>query len=464
MSAMGDRKATFSMNSPQPVPGGYGLPVLGKIAGLIDFFLVSGWEQFFRRRERKYGSKIFKVNLFQPTIAVLDHRAIVPLFGSDDLVQDYGFSWAVPPLPLVGNVPPSVFGAGPAHDRPKSLYLRLVQERSSTLVGTFDAIADEFIKRWTSLGRFGFRDELEDFAACFLFEWMLRARPDPKDVREVYNGIFTHFAVSITKHFRSSAYSRSVITYQRLLAFVKSAPGFGDILRLAREEGLTDEDAIAKQITFLLGMNSFLGTQSLLKSIVGELSLRPDLCATLRQESAAVLGAGAVDLRKLAAMPMLDRTLREILRLHPPVSFIFGRATRDRSLESSSGTFAIGKGDLVMGVIPFAHRDGSVFTRPEDFDPDRFNNPDASAHLIWPRGLHDAAVSPHDRTCPGKDVAILIAKLFCIALLKNDWRLKDPRPEWDRHRFSLNVAAPKGALDIESFHPRVDAAPATRAH
>jgi prostaglandin-endoperoxide synthase 2 len=447
-------KATFEFA--QAPPGAYRIPVVSTVLDTIDFLFVSGWEQFFRRRQRKYASTVFKANLFQPTTVVLDHQAIVPLFASDDLVQDYGFSWAIPPRPLVGNVAPSIFEAGPAHDRPKALYLHLLQKRAPSLATTFHEVAGEFTNRWVARRQFAWCDELEDFAVRFLFRWILGASPEPKDVRDLYNNIFTQFAAPITKYIPWSSYSRSVVIYERLLAFVKSSPGFPEILALAQGVGLTDTDAVAKQILFLLGMNSFLGNQNLFKSIVGELSLRPDLCRVLREEIAAVLGPqpGPVDLHKLVAMPMLDKTLREILRLHPPVFFIFGRATRDRFIESASGRFAIAKGELVMGVIALAHRDDKMFVNPDRFDPNRFDDPAASQHLIWPRGLHDSAPSAHDRTCPGKDVAILTAKLFCSTLLSGfTWKLKDPQPQWDHRQYSLNVAAPKGSLDVAHFGP-----------
>lgn len=452
---MGNRRATFER--PRTVPGSYGPPVLKPLVDTLDFMLVSGWEQFFRRRQRKYRSTVFKANLFgKPIVVALDHRTIAPLFASDDLIQDYGFGWAVPPLPLVGNVPPSVFGSGPAHDKPKELYQQLLRKRAATLVPVFHRVAGKFFDDWLARNRFSFQEELENFAATLVFQWILEEHPEPKDVREVYNNIFTHLFPSITRHIPWSSYARSLVIYPRLVAFVKSAAGFAEIAMLARGVGLDDEDVVAKHITFVLGMNSFLGIQSMLKSIVGELSQRPRLCDALRGEIAATLGAPAspVSFSQLGQLRMLDNTLREIFRLHPPVFFIYGRATRDRVLESDSGAFDIKSGELVMGVIPIAHTDPTVFDQPQVFDPDRFDNPSASEHLIWPRGLHDANVSPHDRTCPGKDVAIEIGKLFTIALLTMaDWRLRDA-PQWDRRRFSLNSAAPKGTLEIESFHHR----------
>jgi prostaglandin-endoperoxide synthase 2 len=456
-SSMGNRKATFS--AAQVPPGSYGIPVLGTIIDTFDF-VIHGWEQFFRSRQRKYGSTVFKANFAQPTIVALDHRAIVPLFAAADLVPDRpsrGFQFQLPPLPLVGDLPPSMYEAGPAHDNPKSLYMRMLKMRVPTLVSTFNETINEFTDRWLSLDQFSWADELEDFTVDFVFQWFLGMRPDSKKVRQLYNNIFTHYFVAITKYIPGSLYRRSLAFYGKLLTFVKSAPGFKDILAPAREEGLKDEDAIAKLITYVIGMNSFLGIQNLLKSIVGELSLDPKLCDELRTEMKEKLGPnlGDIDLKQLASLPLLDKTLREILRLHPPVFFISGRATRDRLIESSSGTFAIHKGELLMGVIPFAHHDASVFPRPDQFDPHRFDDEAASRHLIWPRGLQDGEAAPNNRTCPGKDVAVLIAKLFCFTLLtKFTWRLKDPQPIWDRHRFSLNVAAPEGALDVESFRFR----------
>src|ERR1700730_15315160 len=127
-------------------------------------------------------------------------------------------------------------------------------------------------------------------------------------------------------------------------------------------------------------MNSFLGVQSLMKSIVGELSLDAATCASLREEMTSELGSnpGEVKCKDLAKLPMLDKTLREVLRLHPPVFFATGRATQDRLIDSASGLFKLRKGELLIGVIPLAHRDASIFGRPDQFDPRRFDDQDAS--------------------------------------------------------------------------------------
>lgn len=454
-SAMGNRKVNFSAGLTPP--GSYGLPVLGTIIDTVDFFLVSGWKNFFERRRRKYGSPVFKVNLFRPTLAMLDGTAISALFKSKDLVQDYGFSWAVPPLELVGNVVPSIFKSGSAHDRPKALYMHLLQINAPMLDATFRTVLASFTRKWVASPRFSWRDELENFSATFLFTWFLGASPDPAKVRMLYNGIFLHFALPLSRLFPWSSFSKSRVIYKELLEFIKGAPKFSEIMTAAKEQGLENEDIVAKQIAFMIGMNSFLGTQNFLKSIVGELSDRPDLREALRAEIAVRLSdpQHGSDIMKVSQLPLLDKTLREILRLHPPVYFVFGRAMCDRLIESDAGSFVIRKGELAMGVIPFAHLDEFNFPKPADFNPDRFDEPVASAHLIWPRGRHDDAVLPEDRTCPGKDVAVLIAKLFAVNLLRDfDWQLSMRKQRWEQRFFSLNVAAPVGPLEVKTFRRR----------
>jgi cytochrome P450 len=432
-----------TMTALREPPGSYGLPLLGKIFGTAEFFLF-GWEQYFARRRDIHESTVFKVNLFQPTIAVLDQQGVAPLFADKTLVQDYGFSWAVPPRPLVGDVTPSIFEHGPAHDDPKAFYLALMAARGPALPQVFASVADEFFARWVERERFDWAGELEDFAISMIFEWLLGARPSTADVRLIYGGVFLHFMPWAEKLFPKSKYNLSLQAYGRLVDFIRNTPRYGEVAALARSHGLTDE-AIPHQLAFLLGMNGFLGTQSMLKSISGELSregaLQDDLAARL---------AGA-DLGAIFTDSLLDGTVREVLRLHPPVFFIFGRATVDRALSTASGDFAIRKGDLVMGVMPFALEDPAVYPDPLAFDPNRYVEAQAREALIWARGPQDRKVEPDDKICPGKDPAILIGKLFCARLASGyRWRLVDP-PHWTRKHYGLNVAAPVGSMTLESF-------------
>lgn len=439
----------------QKIPGSYGLPVIGMLSDTLDFFFVSGWQRFFLRRRSRYQSDVFKVNLFRPTIVVLDQKGIEPLFASKQFRQDHGFSWAVPAPQLVGDVIPSIFEFGAAHDLPKQLYMAMLRLRASTLLDVFTATAERFGRKWVDARSFSFQSELESFAVEFLFLWYFGMRPDAAKVRELYLGLFSHVFWRITRFLPWSAYRRSLTTYRQLLDELKGSPGLPELMLVARKLGMHDDEATIKQLLFVSGMNSFLGLQNLCKSVVGELSHRPELCARLRAEIHHAFGDGpphSMDSLSALRLPLLDKTLREIVRLHPPVSLLFGRATEDRLITIHDGrTFQMRRGELLMGVLPIAMRDHRIFPAPEQFDPSRFDEPAARDSLIWPRGHQDQVVSASDRTCPGKDVSMEIMKLLCIWLLpRYQWQLRDP-PVWDERVFGLNVAAPKGSMLVDDF-------------
>lgn len=441
------------------VPGTYGLPIIGTILDTVDFFFISGWVKFFSRRRSRHQSDVFKVNLFKPTIVVLDSVGIEPLFASLHLRQDHGFSWAIPAPQLVGEIVPSIFESGSRHDLPKQLYMDMLRSRSSTLLEEFSTTAARFDAKWTRAERFSFQTELETFAIEFLFEWYFGMRPDATSVRELYLGLFSHVFWRITQYVPGSSYRRSLKTYQELLADLRGSPSFRELMNVARGLGMSDSDEVAKQLLFVTGMNSFLGIQNFFKSTVGELSARPALREDLRGEMRATnIGWPPASLKQLSALhlPILDKTLREIARLHPPVSFLFGRATQDQVITIRNGQkFRVRKDELLMGVLPVAMRDHHLFADPDRFDPSRFDVPEARHGLIWPRGHQDDPVTATDRTCPGKDVSMEITKLLCLWLLSRyDWDLRDP-PTWNQRFFGLNVAAPEGAMVVDRFR-RVD--------
>jgi prostaglandin-endoperoxide synthase 2 len=433
-----DLRCSFSCT--RDLPGTYGPPLLKRIYDTADFFL-RGWRRFLESRRDKFKSNVFRVNLFQPTIVALDHTAIRPLFDSPDLKQDYGFSWAKPPLDLVGGIPPSIFESGAAHDGPKSLYLAMADEATAALDKVYADISAEFLKKWSAAKIFSFRDEIEEFAIALIFQLFLGWRPKGTDARLIYLNIFNHVLGWFTRWLPWSTYAKSLRLYPTLVDGIKKAPKFAAIAAKAKALGLReDQDYVAHQIAFLLGMNSFLGTQNLLKSLVGELALHPELHSQLRDEFVAG-GRGVVR----------EGFVCETLRLHPPVFFIFGRATKSQMIQSSSGSFLVAPHELVMGAITLAHRDPDSFADPEKFDHTRYGSNKARERLIWPRGQHDRKVKSEDRMCPGKDLALLFADKFLRTLVESHWQLADQKVEWNQGMFTLNVAAPTGPLTTVSF-------------
>lgn len=81
----------------RPIPGSYGLPILGRLFDSVEF--LNGWRQFYAAREARYQSSVFRAAAGLDAITVLDQRGIQVLFDSTKVSKMYGFGAAAPPLP-----------------------------------------------------------------------------------------------------------------------------------------------------------------------------------------------------------------------------------------------------------------------------------------------------------------------------------------------------------------------------
>ncbi len=63
------------------------------------------------------------------------------------------------------------------------------------------------------------------------------------------------------------------------------------------EDEAIDCEEMARQITFVLGNNVYLGLQCLLKAVIGELSNQPEVREDLRREAIEFLDNGKIELK-----------------------------------------------------------------------------------------------------------------------------------------------------------------------
>lgn len=453
------RPAATAPAALRPPPGSRGLPFVSAAWHTLKLQFVDGWKRHFEALRRRHRSSVFRVAAFGRAVAVTDATGFAVFSDWDGrLEKEYGFGPAVaPPRALVGPTTPGIFSRGFGHSDPKALHVALLRLRAGRLEPAFERAIDAAFARWEAEGGPALRDGIEILVEDFLHDWLIGSAPEPPVLRPLYPDIFGHRLRWLTRHVPGSAYARAEATRARQVAALKAAPGFREILALPEAAPLGGEDAVAGQVAFLMGVNCFLGLQNLFKSVLGELAANPDEAAALRAEVEAARAAagGPLGLAATAALPRLDRFLKETLRLHPPVFFVYGTATRDFALEASDGRYRVERGERVVGVIPMVQRDPARYDRPDAFDPARFEDPAAEAGLVWPHGfMDDPAADPHAHVCPGRDVATSLAKRFCARLVADaDWTLKTP-PRWSEGRFWLDVAAPEGELRAARFARR----------
>lgn len=124
------------------------------------------------------------------------------------------------------------------------------------------------------------------------------------------------------------------------------------------------------------------------------LARRPELMERLHEEARAALGGRRPSFDDLAKLPFARAVFDETLRLYPPAWLITRNAMEDDELDG----WRIPSGALIIMSPYLLHRHPSVWSHPEEFDPDRFMRGEASRTSFIPFG---AGL----RQCIGKDFA-----------------------------------------------------------
>lgn len=182
---------------------------------------------------------------------------------------------------------------------------------------------------------------------------------------------------------------RSMREYFKSLIPARLEAGGGDMLsRLCRatdENGQRlNDDEIADHMNFLM-MAAHDTTTSTLTSLLYLLGRHPGWQEAAREESRA-LGSAFLGFEDRDRLDVLTRCMHETLRLYPPLSTIPRVATRDCEFDG----YLVPEG-AVVSVFPIhTHRMPEWWTRPDDFDPERFSRERAEherhSHLFLPFG------------------------------------------------------------------------------
>jgi len=205
----------------------------------------------------------------------------------------------------------------------------------------------------------------------------------------------------------------------------RAAPTAGmDLLNLMLEardpetdRRLDDANIRNQVITFLIAGHET--TSGLLTFALYELLRHPGVLAQAYAEVDAVLpGDAAPVYADLARMPVLDRVLKETLRLWPTAPAFAVAPFADTVI---GGRYHLRKDRRVSVVLTALHRDPKVWDYPERFDIDRFlpeNEARLPAHAYMPFGQGE-------RACIGRQFALTEAKL-ALALMLRNFAFHDP--------------------------------------
>jgi cytochrome P450 len=156
---------------------------------------------------------------------------------------------------------------------------------------------------------------------------------------------------------------------------------------------------------------------------------RRDVEAKLRAE----LDAGPLDPSRIAALPYLDATVREVLRIRPVIPMVGRRLKVARRF----GRWDLPRGAFIAPSIWLAHHREEVFPAPTEFRPERFlqRRPSASEWFPFGGGI---------RRCIGMAFALYEMKMSLAAILARASLSLAPGASIDIVRRSITLAPANG--------------------
>jgi cytochrome P450 len=185
-----------------------------------------------------------------------------------------------------------------------------------------------------------------------------------------------------------------------------------DVLSLliqARDDenrGMTDTELVG-QATILFGA-SFETTASTLTWTVFLLAQHPAIMGELMDELDRVLGGNTPTRDQLAQLSVLDRVIKESMRILPPVPFTI-RAADDDAIPM--GSLTLNHGTRVICSHFLTHHLPEIYPEPEIFRPDRWREIDPTQYEYMP-------FSAGPRACVGAMFAIQVLKISLAIMLQ----------------------------------------------
>lgn len=441
----------------RPIPGSYGLPLVGPLKDRLDYFWFQGPETFFRSRMATHKSTVFRTNM-PPTfpffvgvdprvVALLDCSSFSALFDPslvdkrNVLIGDY-----MPSLDFTGNTRVVVYldPSEPDHSRVKSFCFDLLKSSAKVWVSEFlrnlDLMLASIESDVAKNGSAGFLVPLQkcifsflsislvgadpsvfpdvgDLGFVMLDKWLalqllpttkVGAIPQPLEELLLHSFPFPFFLVSGA--------------YRKLYNFVEKG-GQEVIQRAEKDYGLKKEEAI-HNILFVLGFNAFGGFSVFLPSLITTVGRdKTGLKEKLRDEVRRVMksrGESVLSFEGAREMELIRSTVYEVLRLNPPVPLQYGRARSAFELKSHECSYRVEKGELLCGYQLLAMRDPAVFERPDEFVPDRFLGSagrELLKYLFWSNGPETGTPTLENKQCAAKDYVVetaclLVAEIF----------------------------------------------------
>ncbi|HSH03314.1 MAG TPA: cytochrome P450 [Anaerolineae bacterium] len=358
-------------------PGSAGLPFIGETLAF-----VANPRRFIRQRQAKYGDIFYSNILGRNTIYILNPDANGWIFsGEGDYLQN---QWTTNVQQLLGDQCVTLLNGDEHKTRRAQLMPHFRHSVMRNFSPTIYNIAHRYFTDWTH-----YRQPITIFAEMqhLIFEIAITLiMGNNNNINIPYlSQLFRTwlaglFALPINLPF--TAFGKSLVAKEELLAIIEELvierqqldeqPNdiLGSLINIRDENGQPlSTTAIVHEIQLLF----FAGhdtTYNALSNLMLNLSQNPKVLARGRAEIKEANLTTPYTLDDLKNLPYLNQIINEGLRHTPPVAGAFRVMLRDQAYAG----YRLPKDWVISLSIIGTHTDDSVWTAPDQFDPDRWSN------------------------------------------------------------------------------------------
>jgi len=427
-------------------PGNLGLPLLG------ESFNFLAERNFFQKRNKKYGH-IFKTHLLgRPTVVMTGTSANRFILSTNSDHFSWREGWPKTFKELFGN---SLFlQEGEEHRRNRKLLMPAFCGNSLiNYIATMEDIMQSYFERWEKQERLAWVDELKqmtfDIASVLLLgsESGAMTRKLSQEFTKFSQGLFT-----LPVNIPGTPYNRAIGARDKILRHVEIViekrqknpqnDALGLLVQTQDTEGnrLSLEEIRVQALLMLFSGHET--TTSMLSSFCLALGQHPSILQKAREEQYSLGITGRLNIEQLRNMPYLERIFKEVERLYPSVIGGFRGVIKAFTFDG----YYVPAGWQLLYLTEGAHKDPTIYTNVEMFDPDRFS-PERAENSKVDYSL--VGFGGGSRICLGMAFAQMEMKIFASYLLRYyNWEIL---PNQDLSLKPIPTLHPRSGLKVKFF-------------
>ena len=326
---------------------------------------------FYKTCIERHLSTVFKICIKEDRIMICDYKAMNFLFDTDKIEKVTGFGIMDFNPVILRQYTPTMFCNGIEHEQKKAVVTKYLNHciQNVPLDNLFDVIKLQFeqMPRFQDskirlIGKkFDFENVIEKAVANVITYIMFGESIDDLKLLEEWleKSLESVYAIDLTDVDEERVADK---VFER----IRYTPNVKRLREIINSTTLDDEH-ILKEVAWMTIFNAFAGIKDIIIScLICYIRLSVSDQQLVQRDADTFLKSMNYQ-KTLPTLKVVNAFYLEVLRMFPVAAFIFGRAKKDFTLQSTSGNFAINEKDLLCGNLHISHRDAALFHDPDTF-------------------------------------------------------------------------------------------------